>query len=130
MLCLYLKSYPPLLTLKYSSDGAKDFLDAYYIMYFMLHAPGSDEGESNYPGRRDHVESSAGGRRPESVDHGAEEEDRRMEERKTKVLSILSKLQDDAPRQPNSNKGRSNFEDCEYNQRFLMPHHREYFQKW
>ncbi|KAE8281300.1 hypothetical protein D5F01_LYC20278 [Larimichthys crocea] len=75
---------------------------------------GSDEGESNYPGRRDHVESSAGGRRPESVDHGAEEEDRRMEERKTKVLSILSKLQDDAPRQPNSNKGRSNFEDFDF----------------
>lgn len=38
-----------------------------------------------------------------------------MEERKTKALSMLSKLQDDRPRrQANANKGRSNFEDCEF----------------
>lgn len=88
---------------------------------FYLSAPGSStdekgpaEGESNYPGWRDQVESSAGGRRPGSLDHRTEEKDRRMEERKTKVLNMLSKLQDDTPRRPNSNKGRSNFEDCEF----------------
>ncbi|XP_051248795.1 uncharacterized protein LOC127359114 [Dicentrarchus labrax] len=74
---------------------------------------GPTEEESNYPGWRDRVESSAGGRRPESVDHSTEEKERRMEERKTKVLHILTKLQD-TPRQPNGNKGRSNFEDFDF----------------
>ncbi|KAI3366626.1 hypothetical protein L3Q82_009313 [Scortum barcoo] len=60
---------------------------------------GPTEEESNCPGWGDRVESSTG-----SLDH-------RAEERKTKALSMLSKLQDDAPRRSNSNKGRSNFED-------------------
>lgn len=68
---------------------------------------GPNEEESSYPGWRE-VESPAGGRRPESLDH------RRMEERKTKVLNMLSKLQDDTPCQPNSNHGCSNFEECEF----------------
>lgn len=75
---------------------------------------GPNEEESNYQGWRDQVESSAGGRRPGSLDHGTEEKDRRMEERKTKALNLLSKLQEDTPRQPNDNKGHSNFEDCEF----------------
>lgn len=81
-------------------------------------APGSsaDEGgpteeESNYPGWKEQAESSDGGRR---TNHRAEEKDRRMEERKTKVLNMLSKLEDDTPRQPSGNKGCSNFEDCEF----------------
>ncbi|XP_029318071.1 uncharacterized protein LOC115028422 [Cottoperca gobio] len=37
-----------------------------------------------------------------------------MEERKTKVLNMLSKLQDDTPRQPNGNKGHSNFEEFDF----------------
>ncbi|XP_059182378.1 uncharacterized protein LOC131961126 [Centropristis striata] len=74
----------------------------------------TEEEEANYPGWRDQVESSAGGRRPKSLDHRSEEKDRRMEERKTKVLNMLSKLQDDKPHQPNSNKGRSNFEDFDF----------------
>ncbi|XP_030296066.1 nascent polypeptide-associated complex subunit alpha, muscle-specific form-like isoform X2 [Sparus aurata] len=57
---------------------------------------GPDEEESSYPG-------------------WGEEKDRRMEERKTKALSMLSKLQDDRPRrQANANKGRSNFEDFDF----------------
>lgn len=57
---------------------------------------GPNEEEFSYPGWR-------------------EEEERRMEERKTKALSMLSKLQDDRPRrQANGNKGRSNFEDCKF----------------
>ncbi|KAI4803433.1 hypothetical protein KUCAC02_006982, partial [Chaenocephalus aceratus] len=78
--------------------------------------PGSDEGgpieeESNYPGRGEQVEYSDGGRRPGSLDNRIEEIHRRMEEKKTKVLSILSKLQDETPHQQSSNNGRSNFED-------------------
>lgn len=87
-----------------------------YFTYLYLSAPdegGPTEEEANYPGWRD-LESSAGGRRPGSVDQRTEEKDRRTEERKTKVLNMLSKLQDDTPRQPSSNKGRSNFEDCEF----------------
>ncbi|XP_036976974.1 mucin-5AC isoform X1 [Acanthopagrus latus] len=57
---------------------------------------GPNEEEFSYPGWR-------------------EEEERRMEERKTKALSMLSKLQDDRPRrQANGNKGRSNFEDFDF----------------
>ncbi|XP_042367685.1 histone-lysine N-methyltransferase 2B [Plectropomus leopardus] len=70
---------------------------------------GPTEEEANYPGWRDHVESSAGGRRPGS-DRTAEK-DREMEERKTKVLNLLSKLQDDTPHQPSNSKGCSNFDD-------------------
>ncbi|XP_068573341.1 histone-lysine N-methyltransferase 2D isoform X1 [Cebidichthys violaceus] len=74
----------------------------------------TEEEEANYPGWGDRVESSAEGRRPGSVDDRTEEKDGRMEERKTKVLNLLSKLQDDTPRQPNSNKGCSNFEDFDF----------------
>lgn len=95
-----------------------DFFKIYFVLY--LSAPGSNtdkggptEEEDIYPGWRE-VESSAGGRRPGSLDQKLEEKDRRMEERKTKVLNILSKLQDATPRQPKSNKGHSNFEDCEF----------------
>ncbi|KAI9543032.1 hypothetical protein NQZ68_013963 [Dissostichus eleginoides] len=81
--------------------------------------PGSDEGgpmeeESNYPGRGEQVEYSDGGRRPGSLDNRIEKIHRRMEEKKTKVLSILSKLQDETPHQQSSNKGRSNFEDFDF----------------
>ncbi|XP_068995964.1 uncharacterized protein [Embiotoca jacksoni] len=37
-----------------------------------------------------------------------------MEERKTKALSMLSKLQDDTPRQSKSSRGCSNFEDFDF----------------
>ncbi|XP_073336984.1 uncharacterized protein [Pagrus major] len=47
-------------------------------------------------------------------DHSTVEKDRRMEERKTKALSMMSKLQDHRPRQANGNKGRSNFEDFDF----------------
>ncbi|XP_038548059.1 uncharacterized protein LOC119882115 [Micropterus salmoides] len=71
------------------------------------HDSSTDEGgpieeESNYPEWKDQDESSAGGRGTESLD------------RKAKVLNMLSKLQDDTPHHPNSNKGRSNFEECEF----------------
>lgn len=36
-----------------------------------------------------------------------------MEERKTKALNLLSKLQDNTPQQSNGSKSRSNFEECE-----------------
>ncbi|XP_076577916.1 uncharacterized protein LOC143314717 [Chaetodon auriga] len=81
---------------------------------------GPAEEESNYPGWRDQIESSGGGRRPGSLDGSAEERDRRMEERKTKVLNMLSKLQDDAPHQPNGSKGRSNFEDFDFLAKFCI----------
>lgn len=85
----------------------------------MLYAftPGSHTGEggpyeeeSNYPGWRDQAESLAGGRSPGSL----EDKESKMEERKTKVLNVLSKLQDETPRQSKSSKGHSNFEDCEF----------------
>ncbi|XP_062300216.1 uncharacterized protein LOC134004836 [Scomber scombrus] len=80
------------------------------------HGSSADEGgpteeESNYPGWKEQAESSDGGRR---TNHRAEEKDRRMEERKTKVLNMLSKMQDDTPRQPSGNKGCSNFEDFDF----------------
>ncbi|XP_054481033.1 uncharacterized protein LOC129112825 [Anoplopoma fimbria] len=75
---------------------------------------GPTEEEANYPGWEDQVEASAEGRRPGSLDHRTEEKDRRMEERKTKVLSLLSKLQDNTPRKPNTSKGCSNFEDFDF----------------
>ncbi|XP_049422781.1 uncharacterized protein LOC125882878 isoform X1 [Epinephelus fuscoguttatus] len=81
------------------------------------HGSSTDEGsptEDGYPEWRDREESSAGGTGPESFDHKAEEKDRRMEERKTKVLNMLSKLQDNTPRQPKGSKGRSNFEDFDF----------------
>lgn len=68
---------------------------------------GPDEERCIYPEWRDPVEPPAEGRR-------SPEQDRGMEERKTKALNLLSKLQEDSLRQPNGNKGRSNFEDCEY----------------
>lgn len=71
---------------------------------------GPDEEESNYPGWRDQAESPAGGRRPGSL----EDNESKMEERKAKVLNVLSKLQDETPRQSKSSKGHSNFEDCEF----------------
>ena len=49
-------------------------------------------------------------RRPKCLDLRTEETERKMEERRTKVLSMLSTLQEAAPRQ---SKGSSNFEDCE-----------------
>ncbi|GLD74766.1 flocculation protein FLO11-like protein [Lates japonicus] len=70
------------------------------------HGSSTDEGGpaeegSSYPGWRDQ----------ESLDNRTEEKERRMEERKTKVLNVLSKLQDDTPLQKKSSKGHSNFED-------------------
>ncbi|XP_032361514.1 histone-lysine N-methyltransferase 2D [Etheostoma spectabile] len=80
---------------------------------------GHTEEEAVYPGWRE-VESSAGGRRPRSLDHKLEEKDRRMGERTTKVLNILSKLQDTTPRQPKSNKEHSNFEDFDFLAKFCI----------
>ncbi|XP_034719463.1 uncharacterized protein LOC117938729 [Etheostoma cragini] len=80
---------------------------------------GPTEEEAIYPGWRE-VESSPGGRRPRSLDHKLEEKDRRMEERKTKVLNILSKLQDITPRRPKSSKGHSNFEDFDFLAKFCI----------
>nr|XP_023008424.2 uncharacterized protein LOC101478573 isoform X2 [Maylandia zebra] len=71
---------------------------------------GPDEEESNYPGWRDQAESPAGGRRPGSL----EDKESKMEERKAKVLNVLSKLQDETPRQSKSSKGHSNFEDFDF----------------
>ncbi|XP_042258493.1 uncharacterized protein LOC121890373 isoform X2 [Thunnus maccoyii] len=81
------------------------------------HGSSADEGgpteeESNYPGWEEQVESSASSGK--TTEHQDEEKDRGMEERKTKVLNILSKLQDDTPRQHSGNKGRSNFEDFDF----------------
>ncbi|XP_040005299.1 uncharacterized protein LOC120801970 [Xiphias gladius] len=78
------------------------------------HGGGPSEEESNYAGWRDPVESSAGGRSPESLEHRFEEKASRLEERKTKVLNMLSKLQDDTPRKNKSSKGCSNFEDFDF----------------
>ncbi|XP_018552775.2 uncharacterized protein LOC108897564 [Lates calcarifer] len=73
------------------------------------HGSSTDEGGpteegSSYPGWRDQ----------ESLDNRTEEKERRMEERKTKVLNVLSKLQDDTPLQKKSSKGHSNFEDFDF----------------
>ncbi|TDG96573.1 hypothetical protein EPR50_G00230120 [Perca flavescens] len=88
------------------------------------HGSNTDKGapteeEAIYPEWKE-VESSAGGRRPGSLDQKLEEKERRMEERKTKVLNILSKLQDATPRQPKSNKGHSNFEDFDFLAKFCI----------
>ncbi|CAB1456109.1 unnamed protein product [Pleuronectes platessa] len=69
---------------------------------------GPTEEESDYPGR---VGSSADRRSPEGLDHTTAETERKMEERRTKVLTMLSKLQEAAPRQSGRSKASSNFED-------------------
>ncbi|XP_077956631.1 uncharacterized protein LOC120818181 isoform X3 [Gasterosteus aculeatus] len=76
--------------------------------------PAEEEEEANYPGWGQQVKSSAAGRRPASLDGRSEERKRRMEERKTKVLSLLSKLQDDGPRQPKGHRSCSNFQDFDF----------------
>ncbi|XP_014855266.1 PREDICTED: hyphal wall protein 1-like isoform X2 [Poecilia mexicana] len=43
-----------------------------------------------------------------------EERDEAMEERKTKALSLLSKLQDNAPQRSKTSRSRSNFEDFDF----------------
>jgi len=44
-----------------------------------------------------------------------EDKERRiMEERRNKVLNVLSRLQEDTPRRGESSKGCCNFEDCEF----------------
>lgn len=72
---------------------------------------GHTEDESNYPGWRDGgtVESAEAGSRRGTLDH---RNDPRMEERKTKAMHMLSKLQNETPRK-SINKGCSNFEECE-----------------
>lgn len=78
---------------------------------FILHlsdvGSSTDEEQCLHPEWGDRVEPPAGGGR-------SPEQDRGMEERKTKALNLLSKLQEDSLHQPNGNKGRSNFEDCEF----------------
>ncbi|XP_067347127.1 uncharacterized protein [Channa argus] len=78
----------------------------------------TDEGghteESNYPGWTEDVESAAGGSRPESLDHRNEEKNAKTEERKTKVLHMFSKLQDETQWKSNKSKGCSNFEDFDF----------------
>ncbi|KAM6961588.1 uncharacterized protein LKV04_020608 [Tautogolabrus adspersus] len=78
---------------------------------------GPTEEYSDYPGWRDQIETPTGERRPHL---SPEEKERRMEEKKTKALSMLSKLQDDAPRQTKSSKGRSNFEDFDFLAKFCI----------
>ncbi|KAG7225573.1 hypothetical protein INR49_004979 [Caranx melampygus] len=75
------------------------------------HSSSTHEGAPTEEAPNYQVESSDGGRSPESVEDRAEEKERRMEERKTKVLNVFSKLQDDTPRQNKSSKGCSNFEE-------------------
>lgn len=91
--------------------------DLYFV--FNVFVPGSSadgEGhikdESSCSGWRDHGEFADTGSRPGTVDQKTEE-DIWMEERKTKAMHVLSKLQDETRRKCNSNKGCSNFEDCE-----------------
>ncbi|XP_034433795.1 uncharacterized protein LOC117757120 isoform X2 [Hippoglossus hippoglossus] len=72
---------------------------------------GPTEEETDDPGC---VGSSADRRSPESLDHRTAETERKMEERRTKVLTMLSKLQDAAPRQSGRSKGSSNFEDFDF----------------
>ncbi|KAM9704837.1 uncharacterized protein ACNS7B_001264 isoform 1-T1 [Menidia menidia] len=67
------------------------------------------EEEPIHPGTGDQVQ-----RRPSSLERGAEERDRQAEERKIKVLSMLSKLQDSTPRQSKTTKRHSNFEDFDF----------------
>ncbi|CAJ1054513.1 uncharacterized protein LOC122871396 isoform X4 [Xyrichtys novacula] len=77
---------------------------------------GPTEGDSDHPGWRNQVKTPAGGSRPGSV----EEKERRMEERKTKALNMLSKLQDKTPHQAKSRGGRSNFEDFDFLAKFCI----------
>ncbi|XP_047431524.1 uncharacterized protein LOC125000172 [Mugil cephalus] len=74
------------------------------------HGSHTDEEEArSYPEWSDRAEPSDGGRNNET-----EDKERRMEERKTKVLKVLSKLEEDTPRQSKSSKGRSDFEDFDF----------------
>nr|XP_020443312.1 uncharacterized protein LOC109952528 isoform X2 [Monopterus albus] len=71
---------------------------------------GPTENDISYQGWGDQVESSAGGRRPNFLDHRNE----LTEERKTKALHMLSKLQDNTPQKSNTHKHHSNFEDFDF----------------
>lgn len=51
---------------------------------------------------------------PSSLGHSAEDEEWRREERKTKATTVLMKLQEDKPCQPDTSRRHSNFEDCEF----------------
>ncbi|XP_076015921.1 uncharacterized protein LOC143008176 [Genypterus blacodes] len=53
-------------------------------------------------------------RRPSSLERSAEDEEWRREERKTKAMKVLIKLQEDKPRQPVTGRRRSNFEDFDF----------------
>ncbi|XP_056281227.1 uncharacterized protein C6orf132 isoform X2 [Pseudoliparis swirei] len=72
-----------------------------------------EEEEANYLRWGGRVE-------PGSLDDRTEEKERRMEEGKTKVLNLLSKLQDEAPRPPNGSKGCSDFEDFDFLAKFCI----------
>jgi len=87
-------------------------------MCFKIVSPGSSRVEGGLTDEEEEEEEANylrwGGRvEPGSLDDRTEEKERRMEEGKTKVLNLLSKLQDEAPRPPNGSKGCSDFEDCE-----------------
>ncbi|XP_034529478.1 pollen-specific leucine-rich repeat extensin-like protein 2 isoform X3 [Notolabrus celidotus] len=73
--------------------------------------PCSSAGENGPTGEEC---GSPGWRGSGSVDHSREEMERRMEERKTKALSMLSKLQDDTPRRTKNSRGCSNFEEFDF----------------
>ncbi|XP_061571252.1 uncharacterized protein LOC133424583 [Cololabis saira] len=77
-----------------------------------IRSPGDKKPE--YPGKTDQVLPSDGDRRPESPEYKSEERERRMEERKTKVLNMLSKLQDSVPRRSRGSNSHSDFEDCQF----------------
>ncbi|XP_023205683.1 uncharacterized protein LOC111611801 [Xiphophorus maculatus] len=63
------------------------------------------EDQPQHPGRSSHVLMDG---------ERVEERDEAMEERKTKALSLLSKLQDNAPRRSKTSRSRSNFEDFDF----------------
>nr|XP_043876578.1 uncharacterized protein LOC122766049 isoform X1 [Solea senegalensis] len=78
------------------------------------YAPGRSSDEGGGPDEDD--EASAVGRSPESLRIRSEEEEERRtaEERRTNALNMLSKLQEEPPRQSSSRKGCSNFEDFDF----------------
>lgn len=86
-----------------------------YLAEFLVSGSPEDEDvlneeQSSHPELREEDEGAFS----TTPKHGTGERGRKMEERKTKVLKLLSKLQDDTPHQSTSNKSCSNFEDCEF----------------
>ncbi|XP_038131651.1 uncharacterized protein LOC119776999 [Cyprinodon tularosa] len=68
---------------------------------------GNTGEEETHPTESNSVALRSDGERPEEKNQG-------MEERKSKALIMLSKLQDSTPRHSKSGRGRSNFEDFDF----------------